>query len=79
MKKKTVIADYREPEFYILWNPLSDRPPTVRISTRKEAERIAASMASRFGPQPFYICKAVGVSRVTYAPPETSKLRKNSR
>ena len=52
-------------ESYILWNPESDRPPTVQFPTYDEALRVADRMAQRFGST-FHVCKLIcAVSPVT--------------
>lgn len=46
-----------EEKFYILWNPMSPKPPTKRL-TEREAYACAESMATKYGGK-FYVCMAV--------------------
>lgn len=42
--------------FFIIWNPESDLPPRVRFENKTDAEKVAESMALRFG-EPFFVCE----------------------
>jgi hypothetical protein len=68
-----------EPEFYILWNPDHPAPPRVRFYKRKDAVEAALRMAGEFPPDKFYVCKAVAKAKSKSLPPETTKLRRNSK
>lgn len=46
-----------EAKFFIVWNPLSDKPPRMRHATRAQAEESATTLARKFG-EPFYVCEA---------------------
>lgn len=43
--------------FFILWNPESEKPPTIRFITRREAERMAASCSQKWNTT-VYVCEA---------------------
>ncbi len=43
--------------FYILWNPVSQLPPTVRFDSLEEARQAATVMALRHREQ-FYVMKS---------------------
>jgi len=44
--------------FFIIWNPRSQKPPTVQFTTKAEAERVAEVMARKYG-EPFYVMKGI--------------------
>jgi hypothetical protein len=61
--------DYQEhisgrKEFYILWNPDSEKPPRITFSTEEHAFQVAEEMARRGDGQRFFVMKAVGSSMV---------------
>lgn len=67
-------VDPRKPH-YILWNPGSILPPTVRFSTVKNASDAAEVMANRYPGQTFHICKVVGHSLAPVEAVETEIYR----
>lgn len=50
-------------KFYILWNPTSSLPPTVKFNDLPYAEQIAKEMAQRHGGK-FYVMQAQGCAEV---------------
>lgn len=60
--------------FYVLWNPMSSIPPSVRFTEYEEAKRVAESMARRHG-EPFYVMRACSLSKRTPPPVATEMLK----
>lgn len=46
-------------EFYILWNPEGQSPPTATFRTYEEAAAVAEKMQKRIGVGRMYVMKAV--------------------
>jgi hypothetical protein len=44
---ETLTVSEPSEQFYIMWNPESDRPPTVRFDDIKHAERVAQDMIDK--------------------------------
>lgn len=49
--------------FYIVWNPDSDKPPHKRFVTLQEAQDCAAQMSAKNPGKAFFVCFAMAVSR----------------
>lgn len=49
-----------EPCFWVIWNPYSETPPTVRFPTRGAAQYAARQMADKYAHEGayFYVLKA---------------------
>lgn len=45
--------------FFILWNPSSDKVPTQRFDSEKQARKVAERMARQFPGETFYVMRAV--------------------
>lgn len=61
-----------ERQFYIIWQPESNLPPTKTFSTEARAWEIAELMANKHRKK-FFVMKAVGFSEPVKAPPVTSR------
>lgn len=59
---------------YILWNPESTLPPTVRFGSWTDARDAAEVMARRFPKNTFHICKVIGGARTAETPVEVKML-----
>lgn len=47
-----------EPKFWILWGPLSDKPPRVKFGTLDHVQKVADIMVEKYH-QPYYIMESV--------------------
>lgn len=62
-QKKRKPSQLRASEvFYILWNPASSHPPTIRLGSLSEAKALASRLATEHAPQKFFICRAEEVA-----------------
>lgn len=52
-------VENKEMAQYIIWNPSSTKPPTVRFSTRPEAIRVSGRMAHENPGETFFVAKLV--------------------
>ncbi len=68
------IGDSNVKAFYIIWNPSSARPPTVRFHNLEDAQKVAAMMVAKHG-ETFFVCKAVSCSEKAAMPVKTTVLK----
>lgn len=65
-----------EQEFWLVWNPDGQRPPTRQHLSAESAGDEAARLAANKPGEPFYVLHAVEVRRTANAPVETHVLMK---
>lgn len=68
-------VDLTRPHF-ILWNPTSGLPPTVRFKSLKEAQAAAMKMVNRFPKDTFCICEVVGKAATAETPVKVTMLKR---
>lgn len=59
--------------FWILWQPNSNKPPTVKFHNYTEAEKAASTMATAHGV-PFYVMRASALVEPVLAPIKVTAL-----
>jgi hypothetical protein len=70
--------DSNEP-FWIIWNPSHHLPPTVRFSSRANAEKAAKTMARRFRTDVFFVLSAVGAAYAEETPVQFVPIKKGAK
>jgi hypothetical protein len=67
------VETFDHPTFWVLWNPLSFKPPRVKFTTRAEAEQVAAKCAVKYRA-PVYVMEARAVFEEAAPPVKKSTL-----
>ena len=70
---QTIMASGRE--FFIVYNPNSDKPPTLAFEEEAEAFQLAEKMARKFPDEQFFVLRTVGFAQ-TQQPVVVSKFHK---
>lgn len=73
-KKGGIMAKFET--FWILWQPASHLPPTVRFTTKREAQAAAEIMTKKHNRE-FYVMKADGLCELAAPPVKWSDARAN--